>query len=356
MVLGWKTGFEIELLAPKGKSRLDLARQVADRVGGTVRRIFTAQAELSAVKGKPTFQNLTPGFAVEDADGALVAQFVDDLTLVDGLDQKASSLEGWLRIVSDDSRLISLLMENCDPEAPLGRVLDPIAALFGVESEPHASGLVRVRDRYGSTIAIAAKLPGERERGCEIITPPIEQDHEQALALILADAVAAGFLIPQEGAIHVHFDATPLLSASAIARLVQALELHGESLKNLVGTNPHCRRLGPWPDGLIALVEDTGFLKLDWPLARKALGELELSKYCDFNLLNIAKAATHKHTFEVRILPVCLDAAVIVAQAELFASILAFAATSDGPELAPSFDVFVKNLPLSPRAKARWTG
>ena len=285
-----------------------------------------------------------------------MAQFVDDLTLVDGLDQKAPSLPGWLRIVSDDSRLVSLLIENCDPDAPLESVLEPIAELFGVDPERHASGLVRVQDRHGSTVAIAATMPGERERGCEVITPPIERDHERVLAVLLEDAVAEGFMVPQEGAVHIHYDATPLLSAPVIARLVQALEIHGEALKDLVGTNPHCRRLGPWPDALIDLVEDEDFLALDWPAARKALGEVELSKYCDFNLLNIANAAKLKHTFEVRILPVSLDAAVIVAQAELFAAILTFAVAPDRPAIAASFDKFLKNLPLSQTAKARWIG
>jgi len=356
MGLEWKTGFEIELVAPRGKSRLDLAHRVATRTGGTVRRIFHAQAELSQLKGKPAFQNLTPGFEVGDAQGRPVARFVDDLTLLDGFDRDAPPLDGWYRIVTDDGRLVSLIDANCDPDAPLEAVLDPIAAAFGVDPERHPSGMVKVSDQRGGTVAIAAELSGERERGCEIVTPPLESGHAAALAALLDDAVAEGFIVPLEAALHIHFDAGPLLAARTIARLVSALERHGEALKDLVGTNPNCRRLGSWPDALIDLVESDEFAKLDWPAARRALQEVDLSKFCDFNLLNIAQAMKSKHTFEVRILPVTLDATEIVAHATLFAAILRWAFGPDAEDPAMDLATFIWNLPLSAEAKARWIG
>ena len=356
MRLDWKTGFEIELVAPRGKSRLNLARRVASRTGGTVRRIFHAQAELTQIKDKPTFQNLTPGFEVVDGQGRLVARFVDDLTLLDGFDRDAPPLDGWYRIVTDDNRLVSLIEANCDPDDPLESVLEPMAAAFGVDPERHPSGMVKVSDQRGGTVAIAAELSGERERGCEIVTPPLEAGHAAALAALLDDAVAEGFTVPLEAALHIHFDAGPLLAARTIARLVGALERHGEALKDLVGTNPNCRRLGLWPDALIDLVESEEFLGLDWPAARRALQELELSKFCDFNLLNIAQAVKSKHTFEVRILPVTLDAREIVAQAALFAAILHWAIGPDADDPAMDLATFIWNLPLPAEAKARWSG
>jgi hypothetical protein len=356
MGLDWKTGFEIELIAPRGKSRLDLARRVAARTGGTIERLFHAQAELSRVEGKPTFQNLTPGFEVIGRGGESVARFVDDLTLLDGFDLEAPPLAGWYRIVTDDSRLISLIEANCDPDDDLEAVLEPLAAAFGVDLERHASGMVKVSDQKGGSVAIAAELSGERERGCEIVTPPLVTGHAEALAQLLADAVEEGFTVPVEAALHIHYDAAPLLSARAIARLVGAVDRHGEALKDLVGTNPNCRRLGPWPDDLIELVEDDAFAALDWPEARKALRELGLSKFCDFNLLNIAEAVRNKHTFEVRILPVSLDAGEIVMQAELFAAILHWASAHDGGDAGDDIQAFIWNLPLAPEAKARWSG
>lgn len=169
--VGWKTGFEIELLAPRGRSRRDLALRVAERHGGGVARFFHPQSEPSKVKGSPTFENLTPGFEARDRDGRPLARFVDDVTLQAGLARKAAALDGWYRIVSDDTRLLRLVMRQCDPDAPLDRVLSPIAALFGTQPETHASGMVKVADERGVSVAIAAPLPGERERTCEIVTP-----------------------------------------------------------------------------------------------------------------------------------------------------------------------------------------
>jgi hypothetical protein len=356
MGLDWKVGFEIELVMPRGKSRLDLAERVAARTGGAVVRVFHAQAELTSIEGKPAFQNLTPGFEVVGRGGETIARFVDDLTLLDGFDLQAPPRPGWYRIVTDDGRLVSLIDANCDPDAGIASVLEPLAAMFGTALERHSSGMVKVSDRRGSSVAIAAELSGERERGCEIVTAPIAADHAEILSALIADAVAEGLTVPLEAALHIHYDATRLLSAPTIARLVMALERHGEALKDLVGTNPNCRRLGLWPDDLIDLVADEEFMAMDWPEARRALQAIGLTKFCDFNLLNIAQAATWKHTFEVRILPVSLEVGQIMAQAELFAAILEWAITPGDAGLAKDIETFIGNLPLEPDAIARWGG
>ncbi len=352
----WKTGFEIELLMPRGRSRRDLALRVAQRHDGTIERFFHPQSEPSKVKGRPTFENLTPGFEARDAEARPLARFVDDLTLQAGLERSAPPLPGWYRLVTDDTRLLRLLMRQCDPDAPLERVLQPIAALFGTRGEPHASGMVRVSDERGVSVAIAAPLPGERERTCEIVTPPIERDHARVLDDLLADARAEGCTLPLEGATHIHFDATPLMSAPAIATLVTVLAAHGAALKERVGTIPNCIRLGKWPDALPALVASPGFATLDWPAAQKALSAVKLSKFCDFNLLNIAMANRTKHTFEVRILPAALQAGPILEAAELFAGLLHWCseAPREARPLPPDLDALLRLLPLSESARHRW--
>jgi hypothetical protein len=321
-MLTWKSGFEIELLAPQGRSRADLAARVARRHSGAVTCFFHPQSEPSAVPGRPIFENLTPGFTVTDASGALVASFVDDLTLQRGLAKSAAPRPGWFRIVADDGRLLRLVMQQCRPDAPLQEMLRPLAALFGTAIETHTSGMVRVLDDRGISVAIGAPLPGERERPCEVVTPPLETGHARVLTELLEDARAEGFVAPFEGATHIHFDAAPLLSAQIIAILVETLWSHGDALKRLVGANPNCVRLGRWPESLPALVRSDAFLAMAWPEARGALTGLGLTKYCDFNLLNIATENTRKHTFEVRILPVYLDPSPILEAASLFESLL----------------------------------
>lgn len=237
LILNWKIGFEIELVAPPGVTRQDLARQVAKARGASVHTFFHPQSELSEVPGKPVFENLTPGFAVVAPDGAPFAAFVDDLTLQADLRHNAPPVAGWYRIVADDPRLLRLVMRHCDPSAQLDYVLEPLASLFGTEQQPHESGMMRVTDDRGVSVAICAPLPGERERTCEIITAPIEEDHGAVLSELLSHARSIGFTVPREGATHLHFDADRLCSAPVIARLVQLFDAHRDALRTLVGVN-----------------------------------------------------------------------------------------------------------------------
>lgn len=348
MALDWKMGFEIELMAPPGRSRLDLAERVARRHDGRVRRFFHPQSEPSAVQGLPTFENLTLGFEALDAGGAPLGRFVDDLTLQEGLDKKTPPRPGWYRIVADDARLLRLAMHNCDAEAPLAEALVPLARLFGSEPEPHVTGMVRVSDDRGVSVAIGAPLPGERERPCEVVTPPLATGQAAALDMLLGEARAMGCSIPAEGATHIHFDGEKLTSAIAIANLVNALMRHGPALKTLVATNPRCVRLGTWPDALGALVNGANFAALPWPKAREALGSVGLKKFCDFNLLNIATANPAKHTFEVRILPVALESAPILAAAALFEAILHWSCTDTLRTAPDSLSAWLAALNLPP--------
>lgn len=348
LILNWKIGFEIELVAPSGVSRRDLARQVAGSRGASVHTFFHPQSELSEVPGKPVFENLTAGFAVVAPDGTPFAAFVDDLTLQADLCRSAPPVSGWYRIVADDARLLRLVMRHCDPGAPLDHVLEPLASLFGTAQQPHESGMVRVTDDRGVSVAICAPLPGERERTCEIITAPIEQDHGAVLSELLGHARSMGFKVPREGATHLHFDADCLCSAPVIARLVQLFDAHRDALRTLVGVNPNCIRLGAWPAALGEMTRSQAFQCLDWPEATVALANLKLVKYCDFNLVNLLAGNPDKHTFEIRILPSSLNPAPILAAASFFEALLRYCCRSAGGEDILSFEALLSCLDLPP--------
>jgi len=321
--LHWKVGFEIELLAPPGFSRRDLADEIARRSpGATVIPAFHPQAELSLVENAPVFENLTLAYDVISADGNLIARCADDLTLQNGLDTTAPPKPGWYRIVGDDARILRLIMQHAKPEARLDKVLMPAAKLFGTKLECFENGMVRLADSYNAPIAMAAPLPGERERPCEIITAPITNDHSARLSALLEPAGEMGFAIPQEAALHIHFDAEDLCNARVFANLVHLFSTHGQQLKYLLGTNPNCRRLGSWPDQLQQLVFQPGFDQLTWQDARDELSKVELTKYVDFNVFNMVHEPPGKHTFEVRILPVSLDVETIMLAAALFEALL----------------------------------
>ena len=355
ITLDWKTGFEIELMAPAGLSRRDLAAATAVRVGGTVERFFHPQSEPSVVEGRPVFENLTPGFRVRDGQGVWVASFVDDLTLQSDLDRERAPLEGWRRIVADDGRLLRLVERHCDPDAAGDRTLEPLAALFGTEAQRREAGMVRVVDALGRSVAIDAPLPGERERPCEIVTAPIETDHEVVLEALLADARRLGFTVPVEGATHVHFDGEALCSARAVAGLVEVWTRHGEALKRLVGVNRACVRLGDWPVALGELTRSEAFAAMDWDQAKTALGGVGLSKYCDLNLTNLLTGRAEKHTVEVRVLPAYLEVAPLMMATALFEGILGWCRDREVGEAAPGTLVeLLIQSPMDEAARGHW--
>ncbi|MFT7578756.1 MAG: hypothetical protein ACI9MR_000414 [Myxococcota bacterium] len=319
----WRTGFEIELLAPIGASRRDLALAIAARhPGAGVRRVFHVESEPSKVPGQPVFDNLTLGFEVHDRDGDLLARCLDDLTLQSDLDREHAPEPGWFRIVSDDGRLLRLVARHATVEAPLEDALAPVAALFGTPLERGPNGMFRVIDERGASIAIGAPLPGERHRPCELITPPLDDDRAERLLDLLTPAQELGFLLPIEGALHIHFDAKPLRDARVFRDLVRFFSRWGPELRRRVRTNPNCRRLGGWPDALLDVVEDPDFATLSWADARSQLLTVEFTKYCDFNLRNILLEPPDKDTFEVRILPTTLDVSQVLDAAALFERIL----------------------------------
>ncbi|MGK7909531.1 MAG: amidoligase family protein [Synechococcus sp.] len=333
----WKVGIEIELMAPRGSSRATLAQAIAEKFNGEVRRFFHPQSEPSKIAGTPVLENLTLGFEVRDRQGLPVARCVDDLTLQADCQRQHPPRPGWYRIVSDDIRLLRLVQRVANPEASLEQVLNPVASLFGVQPEGGPGGMIRVRDRVGPPIAIAAPLPGERERPCELIVPPMVGTEGDRIGQLLEIARTCGFTIPVEGAIHLHFDATRLCCPRVLRNLVRWFNRYGLDLKQHFGTNPHCQRLGHWPDSLLSLVEQPEWLDLDWPTARDRLRATGLTKYCDFNLSNIALALPDKHTFEVRILPVWMEAEPILQAIGLLSFILQTSIVEEKADLKVPF-------------------
>lgn len=347
----WKKGFEIELLAPPGRSRKDLADTIAARIGGTVRVCFYPQSEPSLVPDLPVFETLVLGFEILDPVGERVALCVDDLTLRADLDRTAPARPGWYRVLSDDARLLALVERHCDPQAPLEQVLQPLADLFGTRVELTEGGMSKAVDHLARSIAMLAPIPGERERPCELITAPFADDPGPALAALLADARALGFTVPVEAAVHVHYDAAPLRSARILSRLVTFLARHGSQLRNLVGTNPHCVRLGPVADTLVDLVGSEAFLAADWDDARAMLIAAKPTKYADFNLLNLAHELPGKTTFEARIFPGSMAVEDILRNARLMEAVLVWAV---GDDCVPDDADLMASLALSPADRTVW--
>ena len=343
-----RIGFEIELTAPPGSSRRTLADRLAADHGGTVTRTSHTDSEPSLVPGMGHFWHLTPGFSVADAAGRPLASLVDDVTLVADLRREHEEAQRTstppaptrpddhqYRVLSDDPRLLRLIALHTPADTPFDRVLDDVAPLFGSAVET-VGDVRRLRDASGASIALAAGLALGRERPCEIVTPPLERDHEAALEALLGPARELGFTVPHEAAVHLHLDGAPFRSVEAFGDLVRLFGWWREPLRAALSTNPHCTRLAPLPEALLEVVEqpDAGGADqpADWSRLQAAASRTGLTKYVDVNLTQLLTDEPLRDTVEVRILPGTLEAAEITRRAGLVERLLARCL---GPEPIP---------------------
>jgi Putative amidoligase enzyme len=327
-----RTGFEIELMAPAGLSRRTLADDLAARCGGQVRPVWHHDSEPSLVPGLGRFLHLTQGFEVRRPAGRLVCTLVDDVTLLDGLDPRAPAPDGWFRILSDDNRLLRLLAAHSDPGGVLDGALDDPAKLWGTTVQ-RIGDVHRLNDPGGLTIALAVPAGGERERPCEIVTPPLTGDHGAALEKLLGPARQLGFTVPLEAAVHLHLDGAPFRRPHALANVVRLFAFWREPLRALLQTNPACTRLAPLPAPLVDAV--AGRPTYEDLVAAAEAGEL--SKFFDVNLTQLLSDAPVRDTLEVRILPGAIETADIMNRAGLL-ELLLDACMSPEPIPAPPAD------------------
>ncbi len=307
-------GVEIELLAPPGGSRFALADALAAELGGAVVPGFHRDTEAASDPSRPLIHHLSQAVTVTGADGRPRCRLVDDTTIRDELDRSAPPRPGRYRVLADDPRLIRLAERHLRPDDPIEGVLAPLAELFGTAVVSLSRGRFRVDDAVGATVAMVVPQGGERERVCEIVTAVIDRDHRRALAELLDPARRAGFGVPAEAAVHVHLDAEPFRSGPRLAHLVRLFAERGPELRARFATNPRCRRLGPPPEALVALVNEPGFDQRPWPVIQAALAGVGLTKYADVNLVNLWRRTPGKDTVEIRILPGSISADAIGAQ------------------------------------------
>ncbi len=279
--------------------------------------VWHHDSEPSLVPGLGRFLHLTQGFEVLDATDALVCTLVDDVTLVADLDPRTRPAPGWYRVLTDDSRLLRLLAARIDPDAPIEESLEPIAPLWGVPIDVHGE-VFQVNDSGGATIALAAPQGGGRERGCEVITPPLTADHETAIDELLNVARELNFVVPVEAAVHVHHDGAPFRSAPALANVVRLFGLWRPVLHTVLRTNPACLRLAPLPPSLVEAAAGAP----SYEQLREAAAAGGLTKFFDVNLTALFKENPVRNTLEVRILPGTIDARDVVRGASFVEALL----------------------------------
>jgi Putative amidoligase enzyme len=311
-VLRRRIGFELELLAPRGSSRRTLADALASRCSGQVHAVWHHDSQPAAVaRLGGRFLHLTQGFEVTEPSRNVLCTLVDDVTIEAELDSAAAAPPGWHRLLTDDSRLLELLARGSDPAGPLDTALDGVASLWGEQVE--RVGNVWRLDAAGVTIALATPSGGERERPCEIVTPPLAHGHGVALEEMLATARGLGFTVPQEAAVHLHFDGAPFRDPHALANVVRLFAHWREPLRELLGTNDRCRRLAALPAELVAAADAAP----TWDNLREAATHGGLTKFFDVNLTQLLRDDPVRDTLEIRILPGAIHAAEVIERAAL---------------------------------------
>jgi hypothetical protein len=242
-------------------------------------------------------------------------------------------------LLTDDPRILNLLARTSDPGGEVEVALDAAAALWGVSVERF--GRIWRIEADGATIALATDSGGERERPCEIVTPPLVADHGVLLEELLEPARALGFTVPREAAVHLHFDGKPFRDVEAFANVVRLFAHWREPLRELLGTNPNCRRLAPLPTELVAAVENSP----TWESLRAATASGRLSKFFDVNLTQVLRDAPTRDTLEVRILPGAIHADEVVKRAALVEGLLERCRSGDHfPQPPSSIHAAVREL------------
>ena len=315
----WKQGYEIELMAPKGKSRCDLAKSMAHRLRGRFEPIFYPQSEKWEKGLTSAFETLTPGFRIVDHSGRTFGLLVDDITLRHDLNKDAAETPGWYRILSPLKENIRVARSLCDPSASLEGSLQSIAERLGTAVQVGQNHLHFVNDKEGNTLFFALPVVGERERACEFISCPLGgtwEFVEKYLQLVLDCAHELGFFVPKESATHVHFDGSALKNSVIVRKLAMNWMEEGISLKERSDTNPNCTRLGSWPQAFLNFIAEPGFEKLDWSDAAQGIRDSGIVKWCDLNLLNLVDPESEKCTVEFRYLKTSFRASEIIARSK----------------------------------------
>jgi hypothetical protein len=310
----FNSGFEIELMAPPGGSRLDLALEFQHDVLYGFKSLSLEVDDQGEWLGS---SELTPAYSLSG-----LCTFVDDFSIHRELNKSAPP-RGW-RAIFDDARLAQVAESKLlsrDPEALIGQLLDLFSGRLEVPSDlPHMRSLY---NPAGHLVAVVAPYAEERERVCEVVTRPLTTDERRdQLHEVLSRASSLGFVGAAEGSVHVHYDGLPWRDSRTLCRLILAWHEQGPELLEQLQPNPDTLEWrGPFPEAVVEVAragQRLPFSELALQLARAGV-----RKRCDFNLLGIIRPRHRQMTLEARIFPALLEADALLERVELLESFLA---------------------------------
>lgn len=311
---GSGTGFELELLAPEGKTRFDLALAIADGDASRLRYGFKYYHLGDFDDRRRPLCRLTPAYRVLDPDGATLLTVVDDPTIRAQLRPGLEPGPGT-SARTDDIRLAKWIEARCwsTGEGLMAR-LQALAEVFdGRWTDGDPPALV---DPYGYPLVRAAPEQVEALRVCEVVTRPLGRDERgPVVRTLLERARALGCIVPTEGAYHLHLDRAPWLSTGRLAALLLRAHEEVPRLKRELGTGRGPTRLGPFPPAALQVAREAS-TQVPFGVFAAALVLAGVDKYCDLNVLGAVEEFPVHPTIEVRFLPATLDAQLLMSHVE----------------------------------------
>lgn len=313
-----RTGFELELLAPAGSERRNLADALAAELGSGARVEYGLKYHSDAVHAsRRPVCHLTPAYRIRTSDGRVLATIVDDNTINKDLLTSAPERPDLFRFVVDDLRLAIWLERHSwtnewTIDAILGQLCDTFDGKLlpaGVQPAQHPEHRV-VIDPVGHALGVVALYGGERERVSEIVTAPLwTHEREPILELLLGTAAQLGFVCPHEAALHLHMDRDPWMNTRSLRRLILGFSEARTKIIETLSPNPACTKLGPFSERVVGAAASVDEASTSFDAFRKMLRAAGATKYADINILGIINEPPLHPTLEVRCLPMSLDAA-----------------------------------------------
>ena len=325
-------GFELELLAPKARTRVDLAEALAGAVGGSVEHgLKLLRAKVTPGGALTECCELTGCVRVREPSGAVRFELVDDYSVLEGLGPTggAAGAPGGWRLITDDPRLGRLLeREARGPRFGL-EMLEGAAARLGLElgAPGHGPGCLPdqrlLRDPHGMVFAVMCDYPAERWRVTEVVTAPLRPEaRREELERIVGLARHLGFKVPLQGSVHVHFDGARWRSTPMLRRLVLAWSRARERLLQRLRSNPNTAAWrAPFTGPVLKVVAEADDALPFSELAERLL-RAGLHKRSELNLLGVVLDRFVRGTVEARIFTGALDAAQLLDDVALFEDFL----------------------------------
>lgn len=299
-------GLELELLTPKGHTRVSFARALARRVKGRVEFGFKYFSEGTLPGGRPLCR-LSLAARVVERDGRVLATLVDDNSIRDGLPAKPA---GRTLHATDDLRLALLAERRCWSDSEDAR-LEQLEALF--------EGFVEdgtLHDAFGNPLVITMNEPRSWHRVCEVVTRPLDGNRERRSLVdaVLSTAKALGCTLPSTAALHAHYDAAPWRDVKRLSRLVVEHAAHRDAWWAALSPNPGCLKLAPFPADVVRVAQQPG--RVGFSTFAAALRLAGATKACDLNVLGVIEPHPRQPTLEVRCLPMSLEPDAVLASLE----------------------------------------